>query len=60
MWYLAIFMTPHLKQLERNNGVWGLAGGGHKHFCHISGGVEKFFSKRIGGVVKCFAHHMKM
>ena len=28
MWYLAIFMTPHLKQQEKNNGVWGLAGGG--------------------------------
>ena len=45
-------MTPHLKQQERNNGVWGLgwAGeGGHKHFCHISGGVENFFPKRLGG-----------
>ena len=51
MWYLAIFMTPHLKQQERNNGVWGLAGvgGGHKHFCHISGGVENFFPKGLGG-----------
>ena len=64
MWYLAIFMTPHLKQQERNNGVWGLGlgGGGHKHFCHISGGVENFFPKGFvgGGVIKCFAHHMKM
>ena len=63
MWYLAIFMTPHLKQQERNNGVWGLAGrwGGHKHFCHISGGGgREFFSKGIWGAVKCFAHHMKM
>ena len=54
MWYLAIFMTPHLKQQERNNGVWGLGweggGGGHKHFCHISGGGgREFFSKGIGG-----------
>ena len=50
MWYLAIFMTPHLKQQERNNGVWGLAGaGGHKHFCHISGWGSRIFSKGIGG-----------
>ena len=67
MWYLAIFMTSHLKQQERNNGVWGLAGcvcgggGGHKHFCHISGGSRIFFQRDWGGgVVKCFAHHMKM
>ena len=62
MWYLAIFMTPHLKQQERNNGVWGLGlGGGHKHFCHISGG-SRIFSKRIagGGVVKFFANHIKL
>ena len=49
---VAIFMTPHLKQQERNNGGWGL---GHKHFCHISGGGGggrdfDFFSKGIGGV----------
>ena len=52
MWYLAIYMTPHLKQQERKNGVWGLGwGGGHKHFCHISGGGggREFFSKGIGG-----------
>ena len=49
MWYLAIFMTPYLKQQERNNGVWGLGWGGHKHFCHISGGGREFFSKGIGG-----------
>ena len=49
MWYLAIYMTPHLKQQERNNGVWG-AGLCHKHFCHISGGGgREFFSKGIGG-----------
>ena len=66
LWYLAIFMTPHLKQQERKNGVWGLGwaggwvrGGGHKRFCHISGGVENFF-QRDWGVVKFFAHHMKM
>ena len=52
MSYLAIFMTPHLKQQERNNGVWGLGwGGGHKDFCHISGGgVENFFPKGLGEV----------
>ena len=59
MWYLAIIMTPHLKQQERNNGA-GLCvcvGGGYKHFCHISGGrgagVENFFPKGWGeGVIK--------
>ena len=65
MWYLAIFMTPHLKQQERNNGVWGLAGGGSQTFLsYIWGGGEgrEFFFQRDwgGGVVKCFAHHMKM
>ena len=64
MWYLAIYMTPHLKQQERNNGVWGLgwAGeGGSQTFLSYIWGVENFFPKRWGGgVVKCFAHHMKM
>ena len=64
MWYLAIFMTPNLKQQERNNGVWGLGwGGGVTNifviYLYIWGGRE-FFSKGIGGVIKCFAHHMKM
>ena len=64
MWYLAIYMTPHLKQQERNNGVWGLGwgeGGSQTFLSYIWGGVENFFPKRLGGgVVKCFAHHMKM
>ena len=50
MWYLAIFMTPHLKQQERNNDVWLAVGGGgvHKHFCHIymGGGGSRIFFQR--------------
>ena len=50
MWYLAIFMTPHLKQQERNNGVWGLAGrGGSQTFLSYIWGGREFFSKGIGG-----------
>ena len=63
MWYPAIFMTPHLKQQERNNGVWGLGWGGSQTFLSYirGGGVENFFSKGIGGgVIKFFAYHMKM
>ena len=66
MWYLAIFMTPHLKQQEKNNGVWGLGlGGGSQTFLSYiwgGGGVENFFPKGLGGggVVNFFAHHMKM
>ena len=63
MWYLAIFMTPHLKQQERNNGVWGLGfgGGGHKYFLSYIWGVgREFFSKGNGDWGECFAHHLKM
>ena len=65
MWYLAIFMTPHFKQKERNNGVWGLGwgkrGGGSQNFLsYIWGGGSRIYFKRISGVVKCFAHHVKM
>ena len=55
MWYLAIFMTPHLKQQERNNGVWGLAvgGGGGRGVTNIfaiyQGGSRFFFPKGLGG-----------
>ena len=61
MWYLAIYMTPHLKQQERNNSVWGLGGVTNIFVIYLGGGGgREFFSKGIGGVVKCFAHHMKM
>ena len=50
MWYLAIFMTPYLKQQERNNGVWGLGWGGVTNiFVIYRGGGREFFSKGIGG-----------
>ena len=50
MWYLAIFMTPHLKQQERNNGVWGLAGGGVINiFVIYLGGSRIFFQRDWGG-----------
>ena len=53
MCYLAIFMTPHLKQQERNNGVWGLARGGggvtNIFVIYLGGGVENFFPKGLGG-----------
>ena len=45
-------MTPHLKQQERNNGVWGLGwgGGGSQTFLsYIWGGGREFFSKGIAG-----------
>ena len=65
MWYLAIYMTPHLKQQERNNGVWGLGcggGGAVTNIFVIYLGESRIFFQRDwgGGVVKCFAHHMKM
>ena len=51
MWYLAIFMTTHLKQQERNNGVWGLGwGGGSQTFLSYIWGGREFFSKGIGGL----------
>ena len=57
-------MTPHydLKQQEKQQWCFGgWAGGGHKHFCHISGGGGRVcFSNGIGGVVQMFAYHMKM
>ena len=52
MWYLAIFMAPHLKQQERSNGVWGLAGRGRgvtNIFVIYLGGGREIFSKGIGG-----------
>ena len=56
MWYLAIFMTPHLKQQERNNGVWGLGWGVINIFLIylVWGGVENFFPKGWGGGRKFF------
>ena len=58
-------MTPHydLKQQEKQQWCFGgWAGGGYKHFCHISrGGVEYVFPTGLGGgVVKIFAYHTKM
>ena len=53
MWYLAIYMTPHLKQQERNNGVWGLGCGGagvtNIFVIYLGGGGREFFPKRLGG-----------
>ena len=52
MWYLAIFMTPHLKQQKGNNGLGaGLGGGGSQTFLSYiwGGGGREFFSKGIWG-----------
>ena len=53
-------MTPHydLKQQEKQQWCFrGWAGGGHKHFCHISGGGSSMFFQRDwgggGGSSKC-------
>ena len=48
MGYLAIFMTPHLKQQERNNGVWGLGWGGGS-VIYLGGGESRISFKRMGG-----------
>ena len=48
-------MTPHydLKQQEKQQWCFGgWAGGGHKHFCHISVGYEYVFPTGLGGSSK--------
>ena len=61
MWYLAIFMTPHLKQQEKKTMVFGgWAGVSQTVLSHIWESRE-FFSKGIcGGGGQIFFHHMKM
>ena len=56
-------MTPHydLKQQEKQQWCFGgWAGGGHKHFCHISVGVEYVFPTGFEGRQNFCLPHKKV